>query len=105
MVRRFNTARIDDSHAWASLSSDYPPGQGMNGIHDVLDDALQLPFSKVVIDGLPGSKVAWQHSPLTASSVDVKDGVHDLSEWMFALSFLWINDFFDNLPLFISEVS
>ena len=38
-------------------------------------------------------------------SVDVKDGVHDLSEWMFALSFLWINDFFDNLPLFISEVS
>ena len=77
----------------------------MNGIHDVFDDALQLPFPEVVIDGLPGGKVVWQHSPLTAGLVDVKDGVHNLSKRMFALSFLRINDFFDNLPLFISEVS
>ena len=104
-MRRFDAARIDDSHAWAFLSSDYPPDQGMNGVHDVLDDALQFPFSEVVIDGLTGSKVAWQHSPLKASSVNVKNSVHDLPTWTFALSFLWINDFFDNLPLLISEVS
>lgn len=104
-MRRFYAARIDDFHAGAFLSSDYPPDQGMNGVHDVLDDGLQLPFSEVVIDSLPGSKVAWQNSPLTAGSVNIKDSFHDLSEWMFALSFLWINDFFDNLPLFISEVS
>ena len=104
-MRRFDAARIDDSHAWAFLSSDYPPDQGMNGVHNVLDGALQFQFSEVVIEGLPGSKVAWQHSPLTASSVNVKNSVHDLPKWMFALSFLWINDFFDNLPLLISEVS
>jgi hypothetical protein len=71
MMRRFYAARIDDSHAGAFLSSDYPPDQGMNGVHDVLDDGLQLPFSEVVIDSLPGSKVAWQNSPLTAGSVNV----------------------------------
>ena len=77
----------------------------MEGIHDVLDDTLQLPLAEVVIDGLPGREVARKHSPLTTGLVDVEDGVHDVPELMFTLSFLRINDFFDNLPLFISEVS
>ena len=77
----------------------------MKGIHDVLDDALQLPHAEVVIDGLQGREVARKPSPLTAGLVDVEDGIHDVSERMFSLSFLRINDFFDNLPLFISEVS
>lgn len=53
----------------------------------------------------PGSKVAWQHSPLTTGLIDVENGVHNFSEEMFALSFLRINEFFYNFPLFISEVS
>ena len=77
----------------------------MKGIHDVLDDTLQLPLPEIVIDGLPGREVARKHSPLTAGLVDVEDGVHNLSKGMFATSFLRIDDFFDNLPLFISEVS
>lgn len=77
----------------------------MKCIHDVLDDALQLPFAEAVIDGLPGREVARKHSPLTTGLVDIEDGVHDVPELMFTLSFLRINVFFDNLPLFISEVS
>ena len=99
MMRRFHAARVNDSHAWTFLPSGYLTDEGMNGVHYVLDNTLQLPFPEVVIDGLPGRKVAWQHTPLTAGLVDVKDGVHDLSQGMFTLSFLRINDFFDNLPL------
>lgn len=77
----------------------------MERIHGVLNNALQFPFTKVVINRLPWSKVAWKHSPLATGLIDIEDGVHDVTKLMFTLSFLRINDFFDNLPLFISKVS
>ena len=61
-------------------------------------------FAEVVIDGLPRSEVAWQHPPLATGLVDVENGIHDVPEVMFTLSFLRINEIFYNLPLFISEV-
>lgn len=76
----------------------------MEGVHNLLNDTLQLPFAEVVIDGLPRSEVAWQHPPLATGLVDVENGIHDVPEVMFTLSFLRINEFFYNLPLFISEV-
>ena len=77
----------------------------MERIHDVLNNALQFPFTKVVIKHLPWSKVAWKHSPLATGLIDIEDGVHDVTKLMFSPSSLRINGFFDNLPLFISEVS
>ena len=42
---------------------------------------------------LPRSEVAWQHSPLATSLVDVEDGIHDVSKWIFTPLFLRINTF------------
>ena len=105
MMRRLYTPRINDAHAWTFFPTDHLPDERMKCIHNVLDNALQLPLAEVVIGGLPWSEEARKHSPLAAGLVDVENGVHDVPEVMFTLSFLRINDFFDNLPLFISEVS
>lgn len=105
MMSRLHAAGINDAHARTFFPSGHLPNKSMDRVHDVLDHALQLPFAEVVIDRLPRSEVAWKHSPLASGLVDVEDGVHDVPKLMFSLSFLRINDFFDNLPLFISEVS
>src|SRR5574344_1153418 len=104
MMRCFHTAGINNAHAGAFFPSGHLPGERMEGVHDLLNDTLQLPFAEVVIDGLPRSEVAWQHPPLATGLVDVENGIHDVPEVMFTLSFLRINEFFYNLPLFISEV-
>ena len=49
--------------------------------------------------GLPWGEMAGKHLPLATGLIDVEDGVHDVPKLMFSLSFLRINDFFDNLPL------
>ena len=69
-----------------------------------LDDTLVLPLAEVVIHTLPRSKILGNHAPLTACFEKIQNRIHDVSERMFSFSFLRIDDFFNNLPLFISKV-
>ena len=68
--------------------------------------ALQLPLPEIAINGLPRTELSRKKSPLAVCLVDaVEDSVHDVTKRMFSCSFLRIDDFFNNLPPFISEVS
>ena len=49
------------------------------GVHHVLPGAVVAPLGEVVVDGALGREVVRQHVPLAARTVDVEDGVEDLS--------------------------
>ena len=65
---------------------------------------FKLPLAEIVIDRLPRTEFPGKKSPLAASLVDIKDSVHGVTKRMFSGSFLRVDNFFDNLPLIVSEV-
>lgn len=56
----------------------------VHGFHHLFKHACKLPLEEVVIDRLPRGEVWRKHTPLAASLVDVKDGIHYLFKRMFA---------------------
>jgi len=60
-------------------------------------DSTQLELSEMVVDSLPGWIFAYHISPLRTRVINPKNGIHDCTQRMVALSF-FINYFFDKLP-------
>ena len=67
--------------------------------------ALQFPFVEVVEDGVKGREVPREHTPLAPRFDYVHDSIHNVPKRVFSFAMLRIQDYFGNLPLFISEVS
>jgi len=79
--------------------------QSMKGVHYILNNSFKFPLAEVIVNSLSRFEIKWEHSPLASCLVDVKNRIHDFSKRIFACSFLRIDDFFNNFPLIISEVS
>ena len=80
IVGSLHASGVNDSHVGALIPAYEFAGKGMQRIHNIFKHTLQLPFSEVVIDGLPRTELSREKSPLAACLVDVKDSVHDVTK-------------------------
>ena len=104
VVRGLDAPGVNDSKAGALIAARRLTGDGVQGVHYVLDHTLELPLAEVIVHGLPRDEVTGEHTPLARCLDYVKYRVHYPEERMFPLPFLRVYDFFYNLPLIISEV-
>ena len=96
---------IDDTKAGSIFSPSHPSDDDMKGIKQLFKRALQFPFVEVVEEGVKGREVPRVHTPLAPRFDYVHDSIHNVPKRVFSFAMLRIQDYFDNLPLFISEVS
>lgn len=104
VVRGLDAPGVDDPQARALIAAGGLAGEGMEGLHYVLDRTLELPLAEVIVHSLSRGEVTGEHTPLAPCLDYVKYRVHYPAEGMFPLPFLRVYDFFYNLPLIISEV-
>lgn len=99
VVRGLDAAGVDYPQTGTLLAACRLAGEHVQGVHNVLDHALELPLAEVIVHGLPRGEVLGEHTPLAPGLDYVKYRVHYPSERMFPLPFLRVYDFFYNLPL------
>ena len=100
-----DTSGIDDTKVGSIFSPSHPSDDDMKGIKQLFKHALQFPFVEVVEDGVKGREVPREHTPLAPRFDYVHDSIHNVPKRVFSFAMLRIQDYFGNLPLFISEVS
>lgn len=77
LIRNFHRLTVDHRDTWFTLSSGLSSDLFSQASVQHFQCAVASPFSEVISDGAPRWEVAGQHSPGTAGSVDIQDGVKD----------------------------
>ena len=85
MMGSLHTSGIHDAKAGAFLTPCLFTDESVQGIHHLFKHAFKLPFTEIVIDGLPRGEVRGKHTPLAAGLVDIKDCIHYLFKRMFSV--------------------
>jgi hypothetical protein len=106
-LRRLRRLAVNDCSRGLRGSSSSHPYLTTKRIVNSLPRSILLPPAKVTVDQLPLRKIMRKHSPLATGSVDIEDGVEDLTPRMLGRQRRRLrcgDQRFQNLPLFVGEV-
>jgi hypothetical protein len=78
-LRRLHRLAVHNPSRRLRLTPFPLPNPGTESIVDPLPRSIQFPLAEIAVDQLPLGKVMGKHSPLTAGSGHVEDGVDDLA--------------------------
>ena len=107
LFRRLDTLTIQDRSTGLGMTTRRAAHLPAQTIVNTLPGAIQSPVAEIGVDSLPGGKMMWQEAPLAAGAQDIENGIDNFSSQVIsptASAFDGWNQWFDDLPFFISEI-
>src|SRR6266852_8043190 len=74
---RLDRLAIDTDGAWCGLAPRLHTGPFTQCLDHFFPCPIVTPLGKIVIDGTFGKQIVWQHIPLAATPVEIKDRIED----------------------------
>jgi hypothetical protein len=101
---RLDRLAIDDGETWGGLPASLQADDLAQRRVHAPDKPALLPSTEVVVDGLPGGELTWEHAPLAAGLQQVEDGVEDGASQVVLSLALVMEQGFDNFLLGVGQV-